>query len=81
MFTLPPKSSKPLSRLKATSQWSTTVPEPPPPKDVMPLISCPKIVPPCHTRTHCRVPESVGVKVNGTVAEPSARPSPTTVMP
>ncbi len=34
-FTVPPKNSKPSSTLKATSQWSTTVPEPTPPK-VMP---------------------------------------------
>jgi hypothetical protein len=50
--------------LNATSQWSTTVPEPTPP-NVMPLISlsAPTIAPPCHTRTYCSVPElSVGLE-------------------
>ena len=34
-FTVPPMNSKPSSTLNATSQWSTSVPEPTPPK-VMP---------------------------------------------
>ena len=48
--------------MNATSQYSTTVPEPTP-ANVMPLISlsAPITAPPCHTRTYCRVPElSVG---------------------
>jgi hypothetical protein len=62
-LTVPPKNSKPSSALYATSQWSTTVPEPTPPK-VMPLISliAPTTAPPCHTRTYCMEPdESVGL--------------------
>ena len=57
-LTVPPKNSKPSSRLKATSQCSTVVPEPTPPK-VMPLISlsAPMAAPPCHTRTYLSEPE------------------------